>query len=120
MHAILRTEGNISAVRVSGKLSDKDYKDLTPHWEKMIAMHGKIRMLIEMEEFDGWDLHAGWDDFRFNIKHGHEIERCAMLGDKKWEEWLTKAALPFARGRVRYFDRSQADEAWEWLREPEL
>jgi hypothetical protein len=76
----------ILAFRLSGKLHDADYKTFVPAVEAAIDAEGKIRMLAAFHDFHGWDLHAVWDDIKFSTKHCTDIERIALVGDRKWEE----------------------------------
>jgi len=50
------------------------------------------------------------------LQYAAKFERCAILGDQSWQEWMIKLAKPFFR--VKYFDRSQREEAWRWLMQP--
>jgi hypothetical protein len=45
------------------------------------------------------------------------MERIALVGEKKWEEWMAKVCKPFTMAKVRYFDASEIDAAWAWVRE---
>src|SRR5438093_13617821 len=92
MHEVVSTECNIIWVKVSDKLTHQDYADLTANWAKIIAMHGKLRLGFNMENFSGWEPVAMWDDLKFSLSHASQIERVAMVGDKKWEEWVSKIA----------------------------
>ncbi len=42
-----------------------------------------------------------------------------MVGDRKWEKWVANFCKPFAKAKVKYFDRSEVDAAWKWLEETE-
>jgi hypothetical protein len=83
--------------------------------ETAIHTHGKVRLLAHFEDFHGWDLHALWDDTKFSTKHCAEVERIALVGDKKWEEWMAKVCRPFTLAKIEYFDASNIDGAWAWL-----
>lgn len=113
-------DGNTIAVRASGKLSHQDYQDFLPKLEAQIKELGKVSILFELDNFLGWDLEAAKDDFKFGMSHLDDIERFAIVGDKAWEHWMVmmvKPILPFVK--VRYFNREDLQEAWDWLREPE-
>jgi SpoIIAA-like len=56
-------DGKVLEVRVSGKLVGADYRHFVPASERLIARHGKIRILFEMHDFHGRDAEALWDDF---------------------------------------------------------
>jgi hypothetical protein len=102
---------------MSGKLHDEDYKQFVPMVDDAIARSGKARLLARFHDFQGWDLHALWDDIKFSTTHCTKIERIALVGDKTWEKWMAKVCKPFTRAKVRYFDASEIDAAWAWLGE---
>lgn len=110
-----QSAGNVLAFKVTGKLHDEDYKHFVPIVEAAIQGHGKVRLLAEFADFHGWDLHALWDDTKFATKHCADVERVALVGDRKWEEWMTKICRPFTMATLRYFDASEAGTAWSWL-----
>ncbi len=49
------------------------------------------------------------------MKHFKDIERIAMVGDKKWEQWMAAFCRPFTSAKIRYFDQSEADSAHQWI-----
>jgi SpoIIAA-like len=103
--------------RLSGKLHDEDYKSFVPAIDAAVAGEGRIRLLAKFEDFHGWDLHAAWDDFRFGIRHYRSFDRIAMVGDRKWEKWMVTLCKPFTKAKVKYFDASDVDAAWNWIGE---
>ena len=112
----LETNGQkFVVISASGKLSKTDYEHFIPAIEKLINEEGKLRLLFEMHDFHGWDAGALWEDIKFDVKHFADIERLAMVGDKKWEEWMAKFCQPFTSADIRYFDRSQMEQARMWI-----
>jgi hypothetical protein len=103
--------------KVTGKLHGEDYKSFVPTVEAILAAEGKVRLFVQFDDLHGWDAHAAWDDLKFGLKHYSDFERIAMVGDQNWGKWLALACKPFTKARVRYFDASQVDDAWAWLRE---
>jgi hypothetical protein len=103
--------------RMSGKLHDADYKTFVPAVEAAINDQGKVRLLARFEDFHGWDLRALWDDIKFSTKHCADIERIALVGDRKWEEWMAKVCKPFTLAKIQYFDASAEAAAKAWLLE---
>ena len=73
-------------------------------------------MLLDLQDFHGWDLGAAWENLALGIRHYGQFERCAIVGDRGWQRWMIALAKPFFR--VEYFDRSQEEEAWRWIRQP--
>jgi hypothetical protein len=102
-------------IQVSEKLSKEDYVSFVPEVERLIERHGKIRILFEMRDFHGWELGALWEDSKFDLKHFADIERLAMVGDKKWEEWMAKFCRPFTSAKIQYFPVGELDQARNWL-----
>jgi hypothetical protein len=112
-----RTSDKVIGFKLSGKLHDADYQTFVPRIDAAIADEGKVRLLAWFHDFHGWDLHALWDDTRFATTHCTKIERIALVGDKKWEEWMAKVCKPFTMAKIKYFDASEIDAAWQWLEE---
>jgi len=52
------------------------------------------------------------------MKHFKDIERCAAVGDQRWQKWLTEFCVPFTKATIRYFDSADAAAAQNWLGEP--
>jgi hypothetical protein len=110
------TPDNVVVGHAWGKLTHDDYEDFRRHVEEMIREHGSVRVMLDLNDFHGWDLRAAWDDLKLGLQHPGKFDRCAILGDRSWEKWMTKLAKPFFR--VEYFDRSQREAAWRWLMQP--
>jgi universal stress protein A len=109
-------EGNIFAVRATGKLTHADYQQFLPELENLINEHGKISLLMELENFSGWEIAAVKDDLQFGLKHNHDFEKIALVGDKTWQQWMVLMSKPFVKGEIRYFSRIELQTAWDWLR----
>jgi len=107
--------GNVLEVTVSGKLTHEDYQRFVPAFERLVKEHGKIRVLFEMADFHGWQAGALWDDIKFDLKHFSDIERLAMVGDKKWEQGMAAFCRPFTTAKVQYFDSAALQQARAWL-----
>ncbi|MDA1090016.1 MAG: STAS/SEC14 domain-containing protein [Proteobacteria bacterium] len=109
------SEGRRLYIKASGRLTDADYKELTPRLEAAIEEHGPLRLYVDMEKFEGWELQAAWDDFAFGIKHWNDFDRVALVGDKKWEEASVKVVDKFTKGDFRFFDVSNRSAAHDWI-----
>lgn len=109
--------GKLLNVHVSGKLVKADYTHFVPEFERLVKLHGKLNVLFDMTGFHGWDMGALWEDIKFDVKHFADIERLAVVGDKKWQEGMAVFCKPFTRATIRYFDHSAEAEAKQWLNE---
>ncbi|MBL7187518.1 MAG: STAS/SEC14 domain-containing protein [Phycisphaerae bacterium] len=110
-------EGKIVVIEATGKLTKQDYEQFVPKVEQHIKTFGKIRILFEMKDFHGWEGAALWQDLKFDIKHFRHIERLAMVGEKRWEKGMSVFCKPFTTAKIRYFDASDTDKAYEWIRD---
>jgi hypothetical protein len=104
-------------VEVTEKLRTEDYEDFIKLVEPMIQKHGKIRIMVEMRDFHGWSAGALWEDIKFDVKHFDDIERLALVGDKKWEKGMAIFCKPFTTATVRYFDAADVQLAGAWIEE---
>jgi universal stress protein A len=110
-----RSTDAVLGVKASGKLTHADYQQLIPKLEQIIEAHGRVRVLVELEDCTGWELAAAWDDLKFVFRHGRDVERCAVVGKSRWQKWLARLSRPFVN--VRYFPREQLEQAWQWVLE---
>ncbi len=113
-------EKNIFAFRVSGRLTDDDYQQFLPRLDELIKAHGRISLLIELDDFRGWELKAAWDDLKYGLEHEDDFERIAIVGDKRWYGWFVKLAGAMSSTDIRYFNRDDLQAAWTWLREGDV
>ena len=107
--------GKIVHVRLSGKLAKEDYARFVPEVERLIREQGKIRVLVEMHDFHGWEVGALWEDIKFDIHHFRDIERIAMVGESKWQEGMAKFCAPFTTAKIRAFEPGQLEAARQWI-----
>jgi hypothetical protein len=108
-------DGEVLEVQVSDKLTHEDYLHFVPEFERLLKQHGKIRVLFEMLEFHGWEGAAMWDDIKFDVRHFTDIDRLAMVGDRKWEKGMSVFCRPFTTAKIRYFDHTAIAEARAWV-----
>lgn len=110
-------DSNIIYTTSSGKLDTEDYEKLLPLAEAKIARYGKVRWYFEMDHFNGWHLDTFWRDLRFDLRHAHDFEKVAMVGEKKWQEWMAKSLKALISAEIRYFNTSEKELAAQWIRQ---
>src|SRR5262245_41256149 len=103
--------------KMSGRLHDSDYERFVPALSAARVKHGKWRLFAQFHHFQGWDLHALWDDIKFASTHCTKIDRIALVGEKTWEKWMANVCKPFTMAKIQYFDASQIESARRWLEE---
>ena len=110
--------GKIIEVELEGKLTKEDYETFVPITEDKIKEHGKIRILVVMHDFHGWDAGALWEDTKFDLKHFNDIERLAIVGETKWEKGMAVFCRPFITAKIKYFDHADLEQARAWIQTP--
>ena len=110
-------KGKIVTLVFKGKMEQEDYKRFVPQLEKIMESEDKIRMLVELRDFNGWTAGALWEDTKFGVFHFNDIERLAIVGDKNWEKTMATFIKPFTAATVRYFDATDMAKAEKWIRE---
>ena len=109
--------GTIVVVHVTGKLESADYEQFVPEFDRLVALHGKLRLLFDMTGFHGWTAGAAWADTKFALHHFGDIDRLSMVGEAVWQHSMAEFFKPFTRATIRYFDHSNTAEARRWLLE---
>lgn len=102
-------------VTALGKLTHADYAVITPVIESALAgvSEPNISALVDVREMEGWEPRAAWDDLRIGLRHGHEFERVALIGSKRWQEVAGTVGGWFIAGELRFFE--EPADAIEWL-----
>ena len=108
-------DGKILVLHLSGKLTKEDFQQFLPKAERLIEAHGKIRVLCQMQDFQGWEFGAMWEDVKFELKHFADIERLALVGHHKWHAGMATFCRSFIKAKVRYFDGLDFRLAEEWI-----
>ncbi|MCF6766626.1 STAS/SEC14 domain-containing protein [Thiotrichales bacterium 19S3-7] len=108
--------GKYLHINVSGKLTHQDYiQFLIPTLEDAISKYGKLRLILEVSNFNGWELQAAWDDFVTGIKHRKDFKKVAIVGEAKWQELLTKLFSIFISAEMRFFANDDFQAATKWI-----
>jgi len=104
-------------IHLSGKIHREDYEKYAPQIERIIEEHGKVRVLVLMEDFHGWDAAGLWRDIKFDAKHFRDFDRIALVGERTWEKGMAKFCKPFTTAKIRYFAPDEIEQAREWIKE---
>lgn len=110
--------GRILVVDLIGTLVKDDYKPLSEKFMRLAAEYGKIRVLLDMTRFKGWDTAALWEEAKFDLHHLNKMERLAIVGEKNWQHAIASGAKPFTPAEVRYFEAADAAQARQWIAAP--
>lgn len=109
--------GEVLVVRTIGKLVKADYPPFVAEFERRVQKPQKRHVLFDMTGLEGWEAGAAWEDLKFDVKHFSDIDRLAMVGDKKWQHAMAIVVKPFTTAATRYFDGTESAKARKWLEE---
>jgi len=101
-------DGDALVVQVSDTLTNADFKSLGSEFQRLVQQRGRVRVLYELNDFHGLDGPALWDEIRFDFKNFADVERIAIVGDRRWEHCAEALWKPFTLARVRYFHHADA------------
>ena len=109
-------EGKVLAIQVNGKLAKADYVFFAPI-RTTRPTERKIARVVRSGRFPRLGSRRAVEDIKFDVKHFADIERPALVGDKKWQHGMAMFCKPFTKAKVRYFDHADAAKARTWLNE---
>ena len=111
-----QSTGNTIGYKISGTVTKEDYTVMVPEVEALIDQEGDINMLLDLSEFH-WEKISAWGaDMKFGSTYRKKIDKMAIVGDKKWQQWLTHLVDPFYAREAEFFHTDDVDAAWAWLK----
>jgi hypothetical protein len=116
---MIKTEiisGNVLRIVVPRKLCDDDFQRITPEVDSFISQHGKIRLLVDVSSFNGWNNAAALlKHIQFIKDHHRNVERIAVVGARSWQHWVIGVIRMIVHPEVKAYDRNQQNEALRWI-----
>jgi hypothetical protein len=114
--SLRREDDNVYRMEISGVLEERDLATAQRSLAAELKGGGRIRLLVVLAGFEGWERGATWGDLTFYVGHGDDIERIAIIGDDRWrDEALMFAAADLRKAPVAYFGALDAAQARAWL-----
>lgn len=111
------TQKNVLAVRVSGELEIADFDTYRNMLRDLMQRYDETHLYYEMLDVDWVQPVAAIENGLFDIIHGLDYGRVAMVGEKKWQEWAAKLISPVKKKGVKYFDLAEKEKAMTWVLE---
>ena len=110
-----QSKGNVLGYEMKGKVTEKEFEDLSEEFKTAVAEYGKVRLLVRIPEIPGVEPGAMVEDLKL-APHTSNIERYAILRDNRaaagWVESLGNALIG---GEIKHFEDLQYEEAWRWV-----
>lgn len=104
---------NLVVCQVSGELGKAEHGQMLTEIGAMINKVGKIRILVKLVNFSGWERSAGWEDTSFTDNQDPYIKKFAIAGDEKWRDLVAAFTLQGLRPvPIEYFVDESAARQW--------
>ncbi|WP_018479541.1 SpoIIAA family protein [Pontibacter roseus] len=114
-----QTQGNLLAVRVIEELTVNDFDTYRNLLRDLMQRHTETHLYYEMDQVDWVQPVAAIENGLFDIIHGLDYGRVAMVGEKKWQEWAAKLISPVKKKGVRYYNLAEKEQAMAWVQQGE-
>jgi hypothetical protein len=109
---------DICVLRISGILKRSEFGAEQNALARRINMGSKPRLLVILENFEGWERGADWNDLDFLISHGGKISKIAIVAESRWETLaLAFAGAGVRRAPVKFFPPNELEKTRSWLAE---
>src|SRR5947208_5702640 len=115
----IKYEPNETCVlRISGILKRSEFGAEERALARHIDTGLKPCLLVILENFEGWERGADWNDLDFLISHGGKIHKIAIIAEPRWETLaLAFAGAGVRRAPVNFFPPNELEQARSWLAE---
>ncbi|WP_017571256.1 SpoIIAA family protein [Nocardiopsis halotolerans] len=110
-----RSHGNVLGYEITGRITEEEYQRLAGELRAGIGEHGSVRLLVRAPGLPTAELSALDDDLEFAKEHLGDIERYAVVSDRKLLRFLTRVGDRFVRAESREFALEDEEAAWAWL-----
>jgi hypothetical protein len=109
---------DICVLLFSGSLKRSEFATEQSAIARHIDSGSKPRLLVILENFEGWERGADWNDVDFLISHGGKISKIAIVAEPRWEPLaLAFAGAGIRRAPVKFFRPNELEQARSWLAE---
>ncbi|TVR63017.1 MAG: STAS/SEC14 domain-containing protein [Candidatus Competibacteraceae bacterium] len=104
-------------ITLSGLLTWAEFQNflVQAETEKVFAT-GKIKFLLLLDEFTGWEPGEEWGDVSFFFKHDPDIEKIAVVGESCWRDDMQMFLFAdYRQAEVKFFAETDLETARVWL-----
>lgn len=117
LEVLPETHDNVLAVRISKELTIADFDQYRNLLRDLMQRYEEVHLYYEMVDVAWVQPVAAIENGLFDMIHGLDYGRVAMVGEKKWQEWAAKLISPVKKRGVRYFDLAEKGQAMAWVQQ---
>ena len=109
---------DLFVIRVEGKLSFADQKNVEMRARHEIDCDKKAKLLLIATSFSGWEKEGDWGDMKFMYDYEPYITKIAVVAKERWKDMIfIYVAAGRRQGSVKFFFPEEEQYAREWLLE---
>jgi hypothetical protein len=113
---IVDNTAGVLTIQISGKLRQPELAAAQKAAAESLQKQGASRLLVLAQNFQGWEKRGDWGDLSGQMQLDAQIDRMAIVGDKRWEDLaLVFAGKGIRRVVIEYFLPSESSKARSWL-----
>src|SRR5690349_17359378 len=106
-------DNDILTIKITGKLSAPELIGVRKTAAELLRQKDHSKLLVLIQNFEGWNKGGDWGDLSGQAELDPNVEKMAIVGDKKWEDFaLIFAGQGLRRFPIEYFDDPNKAQAW--------
>ena len=105
----------IAELSVNGKVTKNDFNAVAGKLEAFMKKHGKVKILEDIQNYEGFELSTMWEGIKFDAKNLKHVSHCAVVSDISIIKPLAKATSLLTPLEIKTFPKGQVKQARQWL-----
>lgn len=110
---------HVYQIRLTGVLTWGEFQAFRNQLQTaQVFVGGPVRLLVQLEEFAGWEPAQTWTDVSFFFEHDQHIEKIAVVGDERWHDPMSLFLFAdYRHAATRFFAATEFAAARAWVLE---
>lgn len=113
MIKIEKVTKNHVEIKILEKITEEDFKTITPEIDKIMQEQTSIYLLIDATSFEGWaSFKAAEAHFSFIKSHHQKVHAIAVIAEHAWLYGLAATIKIFMHPKIKVFSDKEAAQQW--------
>ncbi len=116
-YKLLEIDDAVISVHITDIFRLSDQEAVQAMAKKLIEKGQKVRILVVIDHFQGWERNAKWEDIGFLVEYGDDIKKIAVVAEERWKDQaFLFAGKGFRATEIEFFPLSSMQQAVHWVR----
>ena len=117
INAIPTSRSDLFAFQISGRIHEADIEWMAKTLQFAFTQHGKVDIIITMQNWDGIDLSAVFDSdsLAAQARANKHVRKYAVVGAPAWAAAMINLFSPLTPVEEKTFGLEEEAEAWAWV-----